>query len=84
VRCIQRNCALYLQLRDWSWWRLYRSVRPLIHVYRSEAEVDHSRKELEAMRVRLVAVEKERDQLQKLCSDLQNEVCVLMRLQYAI
>ena len=27
IRIIQRNCAAYLKLRNWQWWRLYTKVR---------------------------------------------------------
>lgn len=32
IRIIQRNCAAYLKLRNWSWWRLYTKVKPLLPV----------------------------------------------------
>ncbi|OAF66832.1 Myosin heavy chain, partial [Intoshia linei] len=30
IRIIQRNCANYLKLYDWKWWKLYTKVRPLL------------------------------------------------------
>lgn len=32
IRIIQRNCAAYLKLRNWQWWRLYTKVKPLLEV----------------------------------------------------
>ena len=32
IRIIQRNCAAYLKLRNWQWWRLYTKVKPLLQV----------------------------------------------------
>lgn len=32
IRIIQRNCAAYLKLRNWTWWRLYTKVKPLLPV----------------------------------------------------
>merc|ERR1719228_1534227 len=29
IRILQRNCAAYLKLRNWQWWRLYTKVKPL-------------------------------------------------------
>ena len=26
IRVIQRNCAAYLKLRNWTWWRLFTKV----------------------------------------------------------
>ena len=27
MKVIQRNCAAYLKLRNWQWWRLFTKVR---------------------------------------------------------
>ena len=32
IRILQRNCAAYLKLRNWQWWRLYTKVKPLLQV----------------------------------------------------
>lgn len=29
IRVIQRNCAAYLKLRNWQWWRLFTKVNLL-------------------------------------------------------
>ena len=33
IRILQRNCAAYLKLRNWQWWRLYTKVKPLLQVW---------------------------------------------------
>lgn len=35
IRILQRNCAAYLKLRNWQWWRLYTKVKPLLQVTKS-------------------------------------------------
>ena len=35
IRILQRNCAAYLKLRNWQWWRLYTKVKPLLQVNKS-------------------------------------------------
>ena len=37
IRILQRNCAAYLKLRNWQWWRLYTKVKPLLQVTREAA-----------------------------------------------
>ena len=37
IRILQRNCAAYLKLRNWQWWRLYTKVKPLLQVTRDAA-----------------------------------------------
>ena len=32
IRILQRNCAAYMRLRNWQWWRLYTKVKPLLQV----------------------------------------------------
>ncbi|KAJ1877030.1 class II myosin, partial [Kickxella alabastrina] len=34
IRVIQRNARVYNQLCEWPWWKLYRTVKPLLHVTR--------------------------------------------------
>lgn len=28
MKVIQRNCACYLKLKNWQWWRLFTKVNP--------------------------------------------------------
>ena len=37
IRILQRNCAAYLKLRNWQWWRLYTKVKPLLQVLLSSS-----------------------------------------------
>ena len=53
---LQRNTKKYLQLRNWSWWKLYTKVKPLLSVARQGDEMKI--KEEEAAKVK-EALEKE-------------------------
>uniref|UniRef100_A0A8B9LX90 Myosin-11-like n=1 Tax=Astyanax mexicanus TaxID=7994 RepID=A0A8B9LX90_ASTMX len=46
MRVIQRNCAAYLKLRNWQWWRLFTKVKPLLQVTRQEEELSLKEDEL--------------------------------------
>ncbi|KAJ1954806.1 class II myosin, partial [Linderina pennispora] len=39
IRVIQRNARVYNQLCEWPWWKLYRTVKPLLHVTRIDEEL---------------------------------------------
>ncbi|KAJ2848496.1 class II myosin [Coemansia brasiliensis] len=39
IRVIQRNARVYNQLCAWPWWKLYRTVKPLLHVTRVDEEM---------------------------------------------
>ncbi|KAM9296801.1 myosin-10 [Gastrophryne carolinensis] len=39
LKVLQRNCAAYLKLRHWQWWRLFTKVKPLLQVTRQEEEL---------------------------------------------
>merc|ERR1712223_873878 len=39
IRILQRNCAAYLKLRNWQWWRLYTKVKPLLRVTKNDEKV---------------------------------------------
>jgi myosin heavy subunit len=46
IRIIQRNCAAYLKLRNWQWWRLFTKVKPLLEVTNAEDKITAKEKEL--------------------------------------
>jgi hypothetical protein len=43
IRILQRNCAAYLKLRNWQWWRLYTKVKPLLQVNLHFLQFSHTR-----------------------------------------
>ncbi|KAF4080350.1 hypothetical protein AMELA_G00169200 [Ameiurus melas] len=50
MRVIQRNCAAYLKLRNWQWWRLFTKVKPLLQVTRQDEEMQAKEEELEKVK----------------------------------
>uniref|UniRef100_A0A8C9R0R9 Myosin-9 n=1 Tax=Scleropages formosus TaxID=113540 RepID=A0A8C9R0R9_SCLFO len=50
MKVIQRNCAAYLKLRNWQWWRLFTKVKPLLQVSRQEEEMQAKDEELSKMK----------------------------------
>jgi myosin protein heavy chain len=34
---VQRNCASWLRLKNWEWWRLFTKVKPLLQITNQEA-----------------------------------------------
>lgn len=65
IRIIQRNCAAYLKLRNWPWWRLYTKVKPLLEftnhdqqLLEKENELRHIRDTKEKLEMDLVEMEK--------------------------
>merc|ERR1712142_429724 len=43
---IQRNVRKFLMLRNWSWWKLYIKVQPLLSIARAEDEMKEKEEEL--------------------------------------
>uniref|UniRef100_A0A8B9LXK1 Myosin-11-like n=1 Tax=Astyanax mexicanus TaxID=7994 RepID=A0A8B9LXK1_ASTMX len=62
MRVIQRNCAAYLKLRNWQWWRLFTKVKPLLQVTRQEEELSLKEDELNKAKESMV---EERNALQE-------------------
>ncbi|MED6241895.1 Myosin-11, partial [Ataeniobius toweri] len=50
MKVLQRNCACYLKLKNWQWWRLFTKVKPLLQVTRQEEEMGQKEEELRAVR----------------------------------
>ncbi|KAJ3614822.1 hypothetical protein NHX12_018392, partial [Muraenolepis orangiensis] len=57
MKVIQRNCAAYLKLRNWQWWRLFTKVKPLLQVTRQEEEMGMKDEELKSAKEIAVKVE---------------------------
>ncbi|XP_018081713.1 myosin-10 isoform X7 [Xenopus laevis] len=51
LKVVQRNCAAYLKLRNWQWWRLFTKVKPLLQVTRQD----------EVMQAKVVELQKVKD-----------------------
>merc|ERR1712117_1000282 len=54
IRILQRNCAAYLKLRNWQWWRLYTKVKPLRQGTKNDEKVMQKEVELRETKEKLV------------------------------
>ncbi|XP_034448923.1 myosin-10 isoform X1 [Hippoglossus hippoglossus] len=59
LKVLQRNCAAYLKLRHWQWWRLFTKVKPLLQVTRQEEEMQAKDEELVKVKEKQTKVEGE-------------------------
>ncbi|XP_064423689.1 myosin-10 isoform X3 [Latimeria chalumnae] len=59
LKVLQRNCAAYLKLRHWQWWRLFTKVKPLLQVTRQEEELQAKDDELLKVKEKQSKVEAE-------------------------
>lgn len=65
IRIIQRNCAAYLKLRNWQWWRLYTKVKPLLEVTKQEEKLVQKEDELKLVREKLDNIAKNAEVYEK-------------------
>merc|ERR1719244_618517 len=65
IRILQRNCAAYLKLRNWQWWRLYTKVKPLLQVTKNDEKVLQKETELKEITEKLQKHETEALNLDK-------------------
>ncbi|XP_063055270.1 myosin-10 isoform X2 [Engraulis encrasicolus] len=77
LRVMQRNCAAYLKLRNWQWWRLFTKVKPLLQVTRQDEEIQVREAELQKAKDKLVKVETDYTDLERKHQQLQEEKSVL-------
>ncbi|KAG8432953.1 hypothetical protein GDO86_017281 [Hymenochirus boettgeri] len=64
MKVIQRNCAAYLKLRNWQWWRLFTKVKPLLQVTRQEEEMQLKDEELQKVNEKFYRTEIELKEVQ--------------------
>ncbi|KAE8282747.1 Myosin-11 Myosin heavy chain 11 Myosin heavy chain, gizzard smooth muscle [Larimichthys crocea] len=82
MKVIQRNCACYLKLKNWQWWRLFTKVKPLLQVTRQDEEMGQKEEELKAVKAAAVKAEAELKDISQKHSQLMEERAQLeMKLQ---
>uniref|UniRef100_A0A671YF35 Myosin-9 n=1 Tax=Sparus aurata TaxID=8175 RepID=A0A671YF35_SPAAU len=73
MKVIQRNCAAYLKLRNWQWWRLFTKVKPLLQVSRQEEEMLAKDEELHKVKEKHLYAEQQLQEMeekqQQLCAE---------------
>ncbi|KAK2888858.1 hypothetical protein Q8A67_014233 [Cirrhinus molitorella] len=77
LKVLQRNCAAYLKLRHWQWWRLFTKVKPLLQVTRQEEEMQAKDEELIKVKERQVKVENELVEMERKHQQLMEEKNIL-------
>ncbi|KAL1767437.1 myosin-9 [Sigmodon hispidus] len=73
MKVLQRNCAAYLRLRNWQWWRLFTKVKPVLNSKRHEDELIAKEMELTKMQEKHLAAENRLTEMETLQSQLMAE-----------
>ncbi|XP_072099405.1 unconventional myosin-XVIIIa isoform X10 [Mobula birostris] len=63
IRCIQKNIKKNKGVKNWPWWKLFTTVRPLIEVQLTEEQIRGKDEEIQQLRSKIERVEKERNEL---------------------
>ncbi|KAG5853828.1 hypothetical protein ANANG_G00030680 [Anguilla anguilla] len=77
LKVLQRNCAAYLKLRHWQWWRLFTKVKPLLQVTRQEEEMQAKDEELIRVKEKQSKVEGELVEMERKHQQLTEEKNIL-------
>ncbi|XP_026041743.1 myosin-10 isoform X7 [Astatotilapia calliptera] len=77
LRVMQRNCAAYLKLRNWQWWRLFTKVKPLLQVTRQDEEIQTREAALQKAKEQLTRAEQDYTELDRKHVQLIEEKAVL-------
>ncbi|KAE8611180.1 hypothetical protein XENTR_v10012358 [Xenopus tropicalis] len=73
MKVIQRNCAAYLKLRNWQWWRLFTKVKPLLQANRFDEELHAKEVELQKVKELQVSSEQKVSEMENVQMMLQQE-----------
>uniref|UniRef100_A0A7M5X456 Myosin heavy chain n=1 Tax=Clytia hemisphaerica TaxID=252671 RepID=A0A7M5X456_9CNID len=66
---IQRNVRKFLFLRNWTWWKLYTKVQPLLSIARAEDDMKEKEEQLEKAKEQAKADEEKRKQMENELTD---------------
>ncbi|KAJ9054568.1 class II myosin [Entomophthora muscae] len=73
IRIIQKNARVYVQLREWSWWKLYTKVKPLLNVTRVDEELKKKEDSIRSLEVQIGTERQQRAELDRARSELDSE-----------
>ncbi|KAM5148231.1 myosin-9 [Mantella aurantiaca] len=73
MKVIQRNCAAYLKLRNWQWWRLFTKVKPLLQANRFDEELQAKEVELQKVKDLQCASDQKVSEMERQQMQLQQE-----------
>ncbi|CAG5114812.1 unnamed protein product, partial [Candidula unifasciata] len=77
IRVIQRNCAAYLKLRNWQWWRLFTKVKPLLTVAEHEEKLHSKEEELKKLKDNYEKQKQETEELERRYAQIIEEKNIL-------
>ncbi|XP_060040500.1 unconventional myosin-XVIIIb-like, partial [Erinaceus europaeus] len=74
ARCIQKNMAVFLAVKDWPWWRLLGSLRPVLSASIGDEQLHAKEEELTQLRQKLEKSEKSRNELLQNADQLESKI----------
>ncbi|NWW07358.1 MY18A protein, partial [Oreocharis arfaki] len=77
IRCMQKNIKKNKGVKDWPWWKLFTTVRPLIQVQLTEDQIRGKDEEIQQLKSKLEKVEKERNELRLNSDRLESRITEL-------
>nr|XP_054586613.1 unconventional myosin-XVIIIa isoform X6 [Nothobranchius furzeri] len=78
IRCVQKNIKKNGGVKDWPWWKLFTTVRPLIRVQLTEEQMRSKDEEIQQQKLKLDRVEKERNELRLNTDRLESRIAELL------
>ncbi|KAM3822446.1 myosin-10-like isoform 1-T1 [Vipera latastei] len=77
LKVMQRNCAAYLKLRHWQWWRLFTKVKPLLQVTRQDEVMQAKALELQKVQEKHTKTQLDLKELENKYQQLSEEKAIL-------
>uniref|UniRef100_A0A8C1ZRD3 Myosin XVIIIAa n=1 Tax=Cyprinus carpio TaxID=7962 RepID=A0A8C1ZRD3_CYPCA len=77
IRCVQKNIKKIRGVKDWPWWKLFTTVRPLVEVQLTEEQIRGKDEEIMHLKLKLEKVEKERNELRLTSDRLESRITEL-------
>ncbi|KAM5237670.1 unconventional myosin-XVIIIb [Ctenodactylus gundi] len=77
AQCIQKNMAAFLGVKDWPWWQLLSSLRPLLSTTLESEQLRAKEEQLTMLKQKLERSEKSRNELRKSTDLLESKIADL-------
>ncbi|CAF3703620.1 unnamed protein product [Adineta steineri] len=77
IRVIQRNGRALQKIRNWRWWRLFTSIKPLLQVTRTDEELSQKQDEIRRLRTEMESRAAQVQETEQVLQQVQQERTIL-------
>ncbi|KAM0674489.1 class II myosin [Gurleya vavrai] len=73
IKIIQKNAKLSLEFKNWSWWKLYQKIKPLLEITKLDEEIRDKEERLNEAKETIIFEKARNEEIKNILKTLENE-----------